>query len=602
MLYKCCGKFISQKAVKSLKYEVYFSKTRAMPDRFVCLLLGLFSLFSTFWHSIQATENQVLEFNILAPTRGDDSNPLHWIEASDDEIYNAIDIIHDNPSYLPYTDPLSLRVQAIADRLDSKLRLYYPARMAVVPKPRIRLMKKSQANAFVSKSLVCVSINARLGDTVLSDETQDTRLSKDELILQFSANGRIGVFTKDQIECIDRRQLNVNTDDVIDWLQNSLLLESCDVTSDENTLYLGKNCDLGQYHGVHTQTLALMTASNRITLMTGLFDLSQDIEDLIFPIYHELAHYYRSHGSLIKKSFQYFYSLSSTSHSRAKPLADHSLDDLGERLLALPKFRTQTVTGQKYHSELFSYNKYAMHTLIKPACRQESSSCFIPCQNLDQFISDETMIQRTFKSFPQAQLNEDGLRQYFVWENYLKSCYSSISVQHKGPSKPGDIAYELSRKVYWNSDEKKAQAAETLLDLFLLMNESLEKRDFKHNVLLQKAIDHRLGIYTTEQEADHLAVDWMLMQGLSGEKVMTYWLNYIRSKSGSMQDSKYSLNARRCLKLYYSSPRWSEDGRFVPIPLGSFSQTHLSPCFRLWNLEQRIRTKLDISGFFTNSM
>ena len=602
MIYTGCGKSILQKVVETLEYEVYFSNIRAMPNRFMYLALGLFSLFSTIFCPIQATENKTLEFDILLPTRGEDSNPLHWIDASDDEIYSAIDIIHDDPSYVPYSAPLSQKVQAIADDLDKKLRLYYPERLAVVPKPRIRLMKKSQANAFVSKSLVCVSINAMLGDTVLSDENQDTTSSKDELILQFSANGRIGVFTKDQIECIDRRQLNVNSDDVIDWLQNSLFLESCDVTSDENTLYLGKNCDLGEYEGVRTQTLALMTASNRITLMTGLFDLSQDIDDLIFPLYHELAHYYRSHGSLIKKSFQYFYSLSSASHRSAKPPVDHSLKDLGNRLLALPIFRTQPVTGQRYHSELFSYNKYAMHTLINPACSQENSSCFLSCQNFDQFISDETMIQKSFKRFPQGQLTEDGLRQYFIWENYLTSCYDSIRINHNGLDKPGFISYKLARKVYWNSDEKKAQAAETLLDIFLLMNDRLEQRDLKHNALLQEAVDHRLGIYTTEQEADHLASDWMLMQGLSGERVVTHWLNYIRSKSGSMQDSQYNFGASRCLRLYQSSPKWSENGRPVSIPLGSFSQTHLSPCFRLWNLEQRITTRFGISELFKNWM
>lgn len=547
--------------------------------------------------NILGSEDPLLAYEILEPTRGTYSNPLHWVEATDDEMYSSIDVLHNFPSYIPYDDPLHLSVQAVAESLDYALRLKYPTRMAVVPKPKIRIMKKSQANAFVSKTLVCVSINAWLKDDFGDKKKLDTSLDKGELILQLSANGRVGVFTNDQVECLDRRDHSVNANDVVNWLRHSLALESCDVTTDGNELYLGRNCELGEHAGLRTNVLAFMATTNRITFMTGLFDLSQNEGDRIFPIFHELAHYYRAHGSLRKSAFQYFYQLDTLAHSLAKPQVEEGFNELGKRLIALPKFPTQAIDGQRYHSELFSYNMYALTSLVRPYCNENDKACFQPCQQLDQLVNDER-IKGVLKTFPQAQLGADALIHYFTWEKYITDCYGKIQISHAKSFKsnieqrPGKLPIQLVRKVYWNGDKTKAKNAQTLLDVFSNMSDHLFSRDAKHNALLKKALDRRLGFYTTEEEADHLATDWMLMQGYSGDQALRHWLNYLVYRMGQMQDSPFNFSAKRCLDYYRSYPKWSEGGIPIDIPIGSFSQSHHNPCFRLWNLDQRINLRV----------
>ena len=103
---------------------------------------------------------------------------------------------------------------------------------------------------------------------------------------------------------------------------------------------------------------------------------------------------------------------------------------------------------------------------------------------------------------------------------------------------------------------------------------------------LQEALEQRAGFYTTEEEADNLALDWLSLARAPVEDALTHWLLFARANQGSEQESAYNLSYERCLQLYEARPRWNEDGREAPVPVGSYVEDHHSTCFRLYNIER----------------
>ncbi len=527
----------------------------------------------------------------LPPTREAAPNSIEWVEASDQEVAAGLGPWVDASDLLPANDPLAERLQFWADQLDATLRQNYPSRFydesgaALIPRPRLRLLLKNSPNAYVSSATTCYRVPI-LFKGAATEPAQNTSIK----LLQLSGKGSIGIIDRDQVACLDRMQSPTPPERVVRFLRESAMIQGCTYAARGDALELGEDCQLASPARERgADGIVLLPTSNRITVETGLLELFPAEGQLVNTLFHELAHFYLGHGSLRKKGYNYFYRLNEENRLLPRPLPDPALAPLGLALLGLPQYRTQAIKGQSWHSELYSLSLLVLNSLVKPACGDEGSSCHDDCAPFSDLVLSPAT-KNLLGSFPQAQLKGEALARYFAWEKSLTQCLGGIRV---GPrSEAGIVERATALKTFWLAPVPDPIPENwRVLDLAQSMSQFYFQRDAASDKLLQKALDERLGYYTTEEEADNFALQWMPRLGVSPENALEHWQLYSAQLEGREQDSPFNFTVTRCQELFAAEPRWSEGGQEVSVPIGSFGDTHHSPCFRLWNLDQRLRVR-----------
>jgi hypothetical protein len=96
----------------------------------------------------------------------------------------------------------------------------------------------------------------------------------------------------------------------------------------------------------------------------------------------------------------------------------------------------------------------------------------------------------------------------------------------------------------------------------------------------------RIGLYTTEQEADDLAVEWVNKLGFTTGDAIDGWLAYLEYFARGYSPPG-ELSPSECRSLYESN---FKDGRaYVTVWLGDLNSAHHAGCYRVYNIwrEQR---------------
>ena len=527
--------------------------------------------------------------HILPPIRLDIPSPLDWLDATQAEIYSNIDAVNGSPEYVPDGDDLTQRGQFWLDALDSQLRGFYPDLFfdsqgySIVPRPRIRIMAKAGANAFSTSASVCYRVPIRFAAPPFGATPSD-----DASVIQISPKGVVGQYAKSHVSCIDRTTTAADADLVVRHLQQTVHVQHCSLSTDQGAVVLGQDCHLGStVQSAGASGIMLEPVSNWITLQTSLLGLMPNDDQLAYTILHEAAHYYRAHGSLDKQQYVYFYHIDAENLASTQPKSDADLNVLGQKLAALPKYRTQPLTGQTWHSEMFSYGRLTRESLVRPTCSTAASPCFEPCSAWTA-IMDDPRSGAQFGKFPQQPLDDVARALYDKWEVSLSQCLAAIAIGDS--ALPATVLDAAARKVFWRTGPTQANQAPaaTVLALASEMNAQFFARDAATDQLLQQALDQRLGYYTTEEEADNLAQAWLPLVGIAPKSSVDHWATFAAFKAGREQEGPYNLSAKDCLALYQSTPRWRESGRPVPVPVGAYTSLHHSSCFRMWNADQRL--------------
>lgn len=534
----------------------------------------------------------------LEPTRGKKANPFDWVDASMRQVYASVDKVYPNAEYLSITHPKTKYLQAWADRLDKELRDSYPEHFTdhrgvdSVPRPRIRIMKHSSLNAFSSFSLVCYRLPIIFEKNDLHWPL--TEQTGEFLMIKIAPNGSVGFYKKDQIDCIDRTDETITADqwtNILLWLTKSLRMENCRAKVTEDGLWFSKSCRFSTKESRQTANGIVIQATTQwVTIFTGLLDaLAQQEALVVSALFHELAHFYRAHGALTKSRYNYFYKINEFDHRKAKPKpAGQKINTLGKKLNQLPKFRTQAIPQQIWHSEIFSYNEYAKNLIIDPIC-SKASGCDNSCKDLLNLLENQKF-KISMKNFPQSHLDEKEVKYYFKWELLFQSCLDSI---YLGNSNLKDhIQTEIAQQVFWlHQKEESSTAPTTVLDLAESMNQKLFEKQQAQDELLNQGLLERVGFYNTEEEADYLSMDWLNKLQLNPKATVDQWLEYAKNRAGQEQSSDYNFSSSKCLELYHAEPRWTENGIRQLIPVGSYSHSHHSTCFRIWALDRRLKLR-----------
>lgn len=495
------------------------------------------------------------------------ASSLAWIEAPADTGEEAGFELGDR-------HPLTQRLQFWVDALDEKLRRRpeYHEIMAAIPRPRVQVLRQDSVNAFASSATVCFKVPVRIKGPRAS-------FGDEEKVISISPAGKVGFYRRSQVACLEGGQKT--PEEVLTFYRENLAQGPCRLRVEESFLWLEEGCELGAGALAAADTVLVKAQSSKISLHLGLVRLFEEESQLLYSLLHELAHFYRAHGALNKKAYNYFYRLGS---GQLKPDPDPALDSLGQKLLELPSYRIQMVAGQRWHSEIFSYARHALHHLVKPACTSSDSPCFQSCEPLRDLLDSRENLA-LFGRFPAAPLPEEAKNLYFRWEENFSACLSSIGVSRENPEPNlGKVSLQAAKEVFWWGDEGR----DSLVQIAQAMNQKFFDRDRYHAGLLQSALNERLGYYTTEEEADILALRWLALLGVEVQSAVDHWLIYGDAVSGQQLSTDFFFSADRCRDLYEAEPRWSEGGQIVPVPIGVFSEPHHSSCFRTWRMEQAV--------------
>jgi hypothetical protein len=521
----------------------------------------------------------------LAPTRSATPLPLFWVDARQDEVYPDLNTTWNNPAYYPDESPETRRLQYWLDELSEELMRLEPERFVrddwSIPRPRVRIMRHSSINAFVSTRSVCYRSRLRLAQGASEPS------SGPELTMMINKKGRIGLYESAQMGCLDRSDEPVPASWVARYLEENVKVQNCSFRLVEDILEFGTDCHIGSKSGqAWVGKIALDAVTPWITITEGALLHVANEDEAVMALAHELVHYYQAHGALVKANYNYFYRQTDDNLRLPRPVPDPELRLLGEALLKLPAYRTQAIDGQSYHSDMFSYFRTAAKHLVQPSCGDPTSPCYDACAPL-LALAESPEFQAQTALFPQSQLKGQARAQYFLYEQEYKRCSAVIPLRDGENFTLGSLPRDRVKLVYWKVDLADQAQTPTLGTVVEQMNQLLQREESERSEIYQSALDKRLGYYTTEQEADLLALQWTAFLGLKAEVGRNFWLQFMRVSEE--QDSAFNFAYERCLEVYQSTPRWTRAGVPVLVPVGSFADPHHSKCHRLYQVDRRLQ-------------
>jgi hypothetical protein len=537
------------------------------------------------------------QFVPLTPTRFPNAVPSDWISLSEQEIEDELVSSPTADPYLPTDHEETIRIQTILDEMYDQLTASAPDRFQSIdgrfqiPRPVIRIRQSTSINASVIRLGVCRGASILLqGKRKHSPENP-----MKTLIISIDFRGRMATFERHEIKCIDRLNEKLSASDIAHALMDDIAKNRCHWKPTAQGLEIEGNCIPEdekipkQVFGIH-----LTTTTNLFVITTGALNQFTQEKDLKFTLAHELAHYLYAHGSLVKSGHHYFYQQNLSNHAAPKPLAELALKFIGEKVVKLPSFRTQPIEGQEFHSQMFPYFREAMARLIEPACSNPEARCFLPCEGLRKVKRDSRQYD-VFGQFPQSELTDKALEQYWLYEKNFTPCAKAIALLDQDTQEViGGVSRKTASLIYWNAD---TAGKTNLYDLAIEMNRRIFLKDEEQNTLLAEALGQRVGYFTTEEEADNLALEWSTIFDIQANEAFKYWIDYAFTLKGKEQNAEFSFGYKRCAQFFrtYTDQIYKDQGPLVPV--GSYSDPHHSLCYRayrtLMRLDARYQVRLD---------
>jgi hypothetical protein len=211
------------------------------------------------------------------------------------------------------------------------------------------------------------------------------------------------------------------------------------------------------------------------------------------------------------------------------------------------------------------------------------TTCATSCGSLVSFLkSRQTTL--ALGGFPETDLSSAGVEAVKEYDRLLFECAKTVNYKEFG------FEGLLSRALppsFLSKFEERSIAPRTLDEELRQISLRIDQFDSEFAKVIQEANEQRLGYYTTEQEADEFAVDWIAAIGIdpveSVRQMMTLG-EFVSSRRATKRDE---LPFAEC-KAQYLRGWKTESGANSWIPVGRWNDKHHSLCYRAWNLQREI--------------
>jgi hypothetical protein len=521
------------------------------------------------------------------------NHPLYW-NASE---YAAFRTITDRDSWWPNPQPVAgddvatRWLQHWADQIDAIVRAKVKAdtgQELVAPKPIMHLLPSSSiSNAWVTAVPACVPWKVRstsaageggggagggsAGGGAGTDGVQTPALLFNHYgkkVQELGGGESAGCIPRDDFAPFADtflREWNAGTPDCPATLAN------------DGTIEVAEAC-MGRFE--EASKSAIYAISPHIQFSSDLLAAGTEA-GAVFVVGHELAHYYRAHGSpLARHKYGFWYDQDARTARRPVPSTQaKELEALYREIEAMPRANVPEIPGTthtpRYRAVILdsvcSYlGDRAQANALPEACGQTATLC-------------GTVAPLVYSS----SATEEQIAAYLALEKELTSCGAVETLGSVQDPAVNALIVSLQTKGYLpGGPAETVPVPESFGALLEQLQKLAADQDAKVAKFAEKLRLGRIGLYTTEQEADDLAVEWTNKLGFTTGDAIDGWLAYLEYFARGYTPAG-ELSPTECRALYESN---FKDGRaYVTVWLGDLNSAHHAGCYRVYNIwrEQR---------------
>lgn len=527
----------------------------------------------------EVTDDAATDTDISNHTEGEYVNAnsaLLWADSDYSEMLRSRESLGAEvlPAALPETDPIAVRLQVWLDRLDGAVRAGFKSRNGgaelLAPKPRIRVLPSADAfNAWVSGVPGCIGRPVGHGPT-------DPKTGSIALL------DRVQVQTT-FLTCVSPASWKGPVP-----LQS--LLETtkatCKLTVAEDRVEIGGSTCSGA--GAKADDLAFFSTSPYVHFSTDLlYRLNEKSAAVVLA--HELGHYYRAHVSpFFQQKYNFWFDRDSSSARRPLPAANAA---------ELEKAYREVVESAKPLGTETFVSRYSAR--LRPFLLQGIAPKLLERREPNFVCKDaRDLLERNFPTLEVGELPSKETQAAFVaFENALAACAPKIGFGATANEKTLRLSDVILAGFAHKTGTLTLRLDSTLADVLDGQNANAKKLDDKAKSLVKRLRDNGIGLYTTEQEADDMALELSVKVGLTPNEVLDGWVDFMRAiddlyssilspeQLATLRETE--LDAPTCKSLLDAN--WKRDdgtGRMVPVTvkLGQLDEPHHASCYRLYNL------------------
>ncbi len=482
------------------------------------------------------------------------NSPFYWAQS---DYATFLTSRRDRRVAIADDDALTQRLQTWADKIDAMVRaeMKHSADIDLVaPKPIVKVLPSGTTfNAWVSSALACTG-QARPGTT---DLTQVSYLGAK-------------MVRSEQYPCV--RPAWAGIDELMTFWNRAK--PACKLAADGSVA--GATCTIDSNP---PGELAILATSPYIHVTSKLLATADEVT-LAVVMAHELGHYYRAHASEARVAkYNFWFDNAVDRVKRPVPAADAAALAAQYAAIVQGPATIQVAVPGRYSPRLRTFVLAAIPELLT-----ERTEAGFVCAAARDALGPWRDVLRDDAGLPTEQIND-----YLRFEAALATCAPQLNLS----GDPSATAISYGRVLMSVMDAKLGKVTlpfrATLADVLTALNTNAQKLDAKEAALLAKIQQNRIGIYTTEQEADDLAMEFAARIGLSPDQVIEGWLGFMR-QNVTLVPPEYQANREQeyaaCKGMLDANFTTKDSaGKTIPVfvPIGSLSEPHHSNCYRLFN-------------------
>lgn len=518
-----------------------------------------------------------------------DQPKYRWVKISRDEMIQNLSLIlgedFSAADAFPEQHATTKQIQFWLTALHKQMVTRYGARIANIPEPQALVIRNDDPNAFVSPALVC-------SDAKFSQIKTDPSAFVSLFLLP---GGRTT-----GLPCTVFRDFLAEGRDFSDYIKQNFFATTearkCKVDIAGRVVTISSECRIAS--SSVNDKLGIFMTNNFITIHSSLIENFTEPQ-VIGVLAHELGHYYNSHSTVNKPDFEYFYQHSNQTSDRRPLKANQDIQNLGAEVKGLPLPTQLPIEGAVYQSDLYTQPllngkllDFDMACSIAGAADECIQKC-APAMDLNR---------EQIKKVKAGQMQGMSVNRFFATAEAkaLVSTYSKLvetctKAMPANMEELGSPALGLDNLIPFFISDKKVLKAEVDklmkardVDTHLRVVKHYEDLRRAHITGLHaKAFDKHISFYTTEQEADEVAVEYLSYIGFKPETQIDMTFALLKLTDSEMAGSTARpthISEPDCRELFNNEFVDKQTNRQLFVNLGGYTDTHHGLCFRVFNL------------------
>lgn len=499
------------------------------------------------------------------------NSPFYWADSDYDSFRSALVSAYgwSLPTAIADDHALAQRLQLWVDRLDAAVRAQVKQNTGeelVAPKPRIKVLPTaSDFNAWVS------GVVGRTGALTSGATTSEAGEVSDLLYLNRAKTSTYSTRSVVTPQWPGKEELQSF------WNRP---YPQCQLSADLQLK--GSSCQMGAKDG----EIAILASSPWIHITTDLIAALGE-KTVVFVLAHELSHYYRSHMSEAKLDrYEFWYDNEPDRKKRPVPSADAAaLKAAYLELTRNPKPIQSAVAGA-YSPRLRPFLLKGLAPVLT-ARAETDFACATARDALGPWVTE--LVEGI--GIPSERTTD-----FLVFEKALADCAGKLALGSEPGATQISIGEVVLAAMQYAPTGKGVSfyGQEPLAEFLGALDESARKLDAKEAKLLSDLQANRIGLYTTEQEADELGFELSLKVGIKPEEVLDGWIEFSVAVDGQIPEyyreeynKQNGFDTATCkAALEKSFATTNEQGVSEPmfVPIGQLEESHHGNCYRLFNM------------------